>query len=59
LIVPVPAAAAVVDEWRERTCGARPSAGVPPHGWLIEEAEPDGRRWRVRAEIAFGGDAPS
>lgn len=31
LIVPFPELAAVVDGWRERTCGVKPSQGVPPH----------------------------
>jgi 2'-5' RNA ligase len=35
VIVPVPAAAPVVDGWRERTCNARPSLGIPPHITLL------------------------
>jgi 2'-5' RNA ligase len=35
VIVPVPEASAVVDGWRERTCNAKPSAGVPPHVTLL------------------------
>jgi 2'-5' RNA ligase len=35
LIVAVPEAAAAVDEWRERTCAAKPSSGVPAHVTLI------------------------
>jgi hypothetical protein len=31
LIVAVPQAAAAVDAWRERTCQAKPSTGVPAH----------------------------
>ena len=31
LVVVVPEAAPVVDVWRERTCAAKPSAGVPAH----------------------------
>jgi 2'-5' RNA ligase len=31
LVVPVPAAAGAVDRWREATCAAKPSAGIPPH----------------------------
>ncbi len=31
LIVAVPEAAATVDGWRERTCQAKPSSGVPAH----------------------------
>jgi 2'-5' RNA ligase len=33
--VAFPVAAPVVDGWRERTCDARPSAGVPPHVTLL------------------------
>jgi 2'-5' RNA ligase len=29
--VPVASIPAVVDEWRERTCTAKPSAGIPAH----------------------------
>jgi 2'-5' RNA ligase len=35
LILPVPEAAAAVDAWRERTCEAKPSTGVPAHVTLI------------------------
>jgi 2'-5' RNA ligase len=35
VIVPVPEAAAAVDEWRERTCDGKPSIGVPPHVTLL------------------------
>lgn len=35
VIVPVPAAAAAVDGWRERTCNGRPSCGVPAHITLL------------------------
>lgn len=35
VIVPVPEAAAAVDDWRERTCDAKPSTGVPPHVTLL------------------------
>jgi 2'-5' RNA ligase superfamily len=31
LVVAVPEAAAMVDGWRERTCQAKPSTGVPAH----------------------------
>ncbi len=31
LVVPVAGAAAAADPWRERTCTAKPSAGIPPH----------------------------
>jgi 2'-5' RNA ligase len=33
--------APVVDEWRERTCTAKPSHGVPPHVTLLIPAPPD------------------
>ena len=35
VILPVPEAAAAVDDWRERTCAAKPSIGVPPHVTLL------------------------
>ncbi|HLY94402.1 MAG TPA: 2'-5' RNA ligase family protein, partial [Gaiellaceae bacterium] len=35
LIVPFDDLAAAVDEWRERTCAAKPSHGVPPHVTLL------------------------
>jgi 2'-5' RNA ligase len=35
LILRVPEAAAAVDAWRERTCEAKPSTGVPAHITLI------------------------
>src|SRR5881392_3278360 len=35
LVVSVAAAAPLIDGWRERTCEARPSAGVPPHVTLL------------------------
>jgi 2'-5' RNA ligase len=35
VIVPVREAAAVVDAWREQTCDAKPSIGVPPHVTLL------------------------
>ena len=31
LLVEVPEAAPAVSDWLERTCGAKPSSGVPPH----------------------------
>ena len=31
----------LVDEWRERTCVAKPSHGVPPHVTLLIPAPPD------------------
>ncbi|HKD93524.1 MAG TPA: 2'-5' RNA ligase family protein [Gaiellaceae bacterium] len=33
--------APAVDEWRERTCEAKPSHGVPPHVTLLIPAPPD------------------
>jgi 2'-5' RNA ligase len=35
LIVAFPQASPIVDEWREQTCGAKPSAGVPPHVTIL------------------------
>jgi 2'-5' RNA ligase len=35
IAVPFPGLAAVVDDWRERTCDAKPSHGVPPHVTLL------------------------
>jgi 2'-5' RNA ligase len=35
VIVPVPDAAAAVDAWRELTCEAKPSIGMPPHVTLL------------------------
>jgi 2'-5' RNA ligase len=35
LVVAIADAAPLVDRWRERTCEARPSAGVPPHVTLL------------------------
>jgi 2'-5' RNA ligase len=35
VIVAVPEAAAAVDTWRELTCDAKPSIGVPPHVTLL------------------------
>lgn len=35
VIVPVREAAPVVDRWRELTCNAKPSLGVPPHITLL------------------------
>jgi 2'-5' RNA ligase len=35
LIVAFPRASPIVDEWREQTCGAKPSAGVPPHVTIL------------------------
>ena len=31
LVVPVAGVPAAVDEWRERTCNAKPSGGIPAH----------------------------
>ena len=36
LSVPFRDLAPVVDEWRERTCAAKPSHGVPPHVTLLD-----------------------
>jgi len=35
LIVAVPEVAAAIDAWRERTCSAKPSNGVPPHVTIL------------------------
>lgn len=35
LLVPFDDLAPVVDEWRERTCVAKPSHGIPPHVTLL------------------------
>jgi 2'-5' RNA ligase len=35
LVIAIPEAASVVDDWRERTCADRPSIGVPPHVTLL------------------------
>lgn len=35
LVVPVPRVAQIVDGWREKTCNARPSIGVPAHVTLL------------------------
>jgi len=35
LVVALPEAAQAVDDWRERTCADRPSAGVPPHVTIL------------------------
>lgn len=35
LVVAVPEAASVVDGWRERTCQAKPSTGVPAHVTIL------------------------
>jgi 2'-5' RNA ligase len=34
-VIAFPGLAPVVDGWRERTCEARPSAGVPPHVTIL------------------------
>ena len=39
--VPFRDLAPAVDEWRERTCGSKPSHGVPPHVTLLIPAPPD------------------
>jgi 2'-5' RNA ligase len=40
-LIPFRNIAPVVDEWRERTCTAKPSHGVPPHVTLLIPAPPD------------------
>jgi len=40
VIVPIPEAAAAVDAWRELTCEAKPSIGVPPHVTLLAPFAP-------------------
>ena len=35
LVVPVPRVAQIIDGWREKTCNARPSIGVPAHVTLL------------------------
>ena len=35
LVVALPEVAQAVDDWRERTCADRPSAGVPPHVTIL------------------------
>ncbi len=41
VVAAFPALAPSVDEWRERTCGSKPSHGVPPHVTLLHPAPPD------------------
>jgi 2'-5' RNA ligase len=41
LSIPFHDLAPAVDEWRERTCAAKPSHGVPPHVTLLLPAPPD------------------
>jgi hypothetical protein len=41
LSVPFRDLAPAVDQWRERTCAAKPSHGVPPHVTLLIPAPPD------------------
>lgn len=40
LIVAVPEAASAVDGWRERTCYAKPSSGMPPHVTILSPFVP-------------------
>ena len=40
-LIPFPDLAPAVDDWRERTCAAKPSHGVPPHVTLLIPAPPD------------------
>ena len=39
--IPFREVAPVVDDWRERTCIAKPSHGVPPHVTLLIPSPPD------------------
>jgi hypothetical protein len=41
LSIPFRDLAPAVDDWRERTCAAKPSHGVPPHVSLLIPAPPD------------------
>ena len=41
VVAAFPVLAPKVDEWRERTCGSKPSHGVPPHVTLLHPAPPD------------------
>jgi 2'-5' RNA ligase len=41
LVVPFEGLAPVVDDLRERTCGSKPSHGMPPHVTLLVPAPPD------------------
>lgn len=47
LVVAVPEAAAVVDGWRERTCHAKPSAGIPAHVTILFPFVPASRVTRA------------
>ncbi len=40
VVVPFDDLAPLVDDWRERTCAAKPSHGVPPHVTLMLPAAP-------------------
>jgi 2'-5' RNA ligase len=40
-LIPFRDLAALVDDWRERTCTSKPSHGVPPHVTLLIPAPPD------------------
>jgi 2'-5' RNA ligase len=59
--VPFPSLAPTLDEWRERSCTAKPSDGVPPHVTLLIPV-PD-RRNEIAGvlarfepfDVAFGG----
>lgn len=53
LTVPFRDLAPAVDDWRERTCEAKPSHGVPPHVTLLAPTPPDLAR-AAEALAAFG-----
>jgi 2'-5' RNA ligase len=41
VVVPFPGLAELVDDWRERTCVAKPSHGMPPHVTILTPARED------------------
>jgi len=51
LILPVLDAASTLDRWRERTSGAKPSAGIPPHVTLAFPFVPPPVEDRVIAQL--------
>ena len=51
LIVAVPEAASAVDMWRERTCYAKPSSGVPPHVTVLSVLRPGCPRRGARRRV--------
>jgi 2'-5' RNA ligase len=61
VVVPVPEAATLVDAWRERTCNAKASAGMPPHITLLFPFVPAARLdERVIGQLAaIIGSTPS